>query len=618
MFRRLSARFSKLPFRTKLSITLSGICVAFILFIGITSYNLASAEIRALSAKLSDNNVTSAEGSLSEYLDKVHDYTTQVLRAGSLTKIAKEPVYRRSFSQGAYDQTKVSAEVRKLINSAATDDVTMQAIEIYLKNGFLYRYPSVCSTGCRDYISACALLNDRALDVENDYIRTQWVISPMTESRTGRTSNFLLCIRFLYDPVTMEKQGILVAALDEDELYESYAGFSDESMILGLDGQVYSGSDASTIGLPCANERLLKQVLGLTGASGTYSYKEVSGKTVMVSCHKVLENQGILVIPFSYYTGISQEEMQGYLLSVGTLLVAGIAVALLLALVLSGSLTRSVRGLASVVKAIDRGDRTIRYQSTSADEIAYLGTKINSMLDSLEAAARARENDLMAAQLLELKLMQSQINPHLLYNTLDSVLWFMQTQNADDATTLVTALSGFFKLSLSRGKAEIPLSEEIELVQHYLSIQHLARQQNIALEVEAAPELMQQPVIKLSLQPIVENAVIHGFAGYRNDGVVRIRAEKVDSCLVITVTDNGIGLMPEELEAVVSVLQQYPPPKNMRFFGLYNVNWRIRRTYGKDFGLIIESAVCDYTRITLRLPYHEAGAQGAATEPPTQ
>lgn len=618
MFRKLSARFSSLPYRTKLSITLSSICVAFILLIGITSYNLASGEIRTLSAKLSDNNVTSAERTLGDYLDKVHEYSTQLLRTASLSKLSNEAVYRRSFSQGASDQLKVATEIRKLINSAATDDVTMQAVEIYLKNGFIYRHPSVYSSSCNSYSSCAKLLDGRGLNIEEDYIRTQWVSASMTERRTGGKKNFLLCVRFLYDSVTMEKQGVLIVALDEDELYDSYAGFADGSLILGLDGLVYSGSDSSAIGLPCANDKLKTQVLSLKGAAGTFSYNEAIGKTVMVSCHRVLDNEGVLVIPFNYYTGISQEEMRGYLISVGTLLVAGIAIAMLLALVLSGSLTRSVRGLASVVKEVDGGNRAIRYQSTSADEIAYLGTKINSMLDSLEAAARARESDLMAAQLLELKLMQSQINPHLLYNTLDSVLWFLQTQNPENAATLLTALSGFFKLSLSRGKAEIPLSEEIQLVKHYLSIQHFARQQNISLEIDIPPELMRQPIVKLTLQPIVENAVLHGFAGYRNDGVVRIRAEKQESVLLVSITDNGIGLMPEELSTVISTLEQYPPPKNMRFFGLYNVNWRIRRTYGKEYGLSIDSAVCDYTRITLRLPYHEETAQDAVTESPLQ
>ncbi|MEA5047475.1 MAG: histidine kinase [Eubacteriales bacterium] len=618
MFRKLSARFSKLPYRTKLAITLSGICAAFILFIGITSYNLASGEIRNLSAKLSDNNVTSAERTLGEYLDKVHDYSTQALRIGSLSKIGNEDVYRRSYSQSRSDQLKVAADISKLVNSAAADNVTIQAVEIYLQNGFAYSYPSVYSSGCDSYLSCTKLLDERNLDIKNDYIRTQWVTAPMTERRTGGHKNFLLCIRFLYDSVTMEKKGILVLALDEDELYDSYAGFADESMILGFDGLIYSGRDSSAIGQLYDNEKLQKQVRNLSGASGTFSFQKTPGKTVMVSCHKVLDNQAILVIPFHYYTGISQEEMRGYLLSVGTLLVVGIAIATLLALVLSGSLTRSVRGLASVVKEVDGGNRAIRYQSTSSDEIAYLGAKINSMLDSLETAARNRENDLMAAQLLELKLMQSQINPHLLYNTLDSVLWFLQTHQSDDATTLLTALSGFFKLSLSRGKAEIPLAEEIALVQYYLSIQHLARQQNIVLKVDVTPELLQQPVIKLSLQPIVENAVLHGFAGYRNDGVIQIRAERADSVLIVTITDNGIGLMPEELETVASTLEQYPPPENMRFFGLYNVNWRIRRTYGKEYGLSIDSVVCDYTRITLRFPFPMESAQDAANEPPVQ
>jgi two-component system sensor histidine kinase YesM len=113
---------------------------------------------------------------------------------------------------------------------------------------------------------------------------------------------------------------------------------------------------------------------------------------------------------------------------------------------------------------------------------------------------------------------------------------------------------------------------------------------------------MEMPIIKLSLQPVVENAILHGFAGYRNDGSISIRAIRSSACICISVTDNGIGLMPEEIQSIHNALRQYPPPPNMPFFGLYNINWRIRRTYGKKYGLSLDSAVSEYTTVTLTLP----------------
>lgn len=322
----------------------------------------------------------------------------------------------------------------------------------------------------------------------------------------------------------------------------------------------------------------------------------------MLSCRSVLDGDGLLVIAFNDYTGISRSEMNQYIISVCALLIASAAIALAASIKLSGSLSRSIQNLTGTMKRIDGGEIDLRCSTAGVDEIAFLSEKINNMLDSLVAAQRVRETDLRAAQNLELRLMQSQINPHLLYNTLDSILWLQQSGNAQSATELVTALSGFFKFSLSRGKPMIPLRDEIQLVQYYLQIQHLARQKNIRLENRIDEKYLSHIIIKLSIQPIVENAVVHGFDGYRDDGLITMEASLDKDFFRLTITDNGIGLMPQELEPIRQTLRCYPPPADMHFFGLYNVNWRLRRTYGERYGLEIDSAVSEYTKVTRLMP----------------
>ena len=166
-------------------------------------------------------------------------------------------------------------------------------------------------------------------------------------------------------------------------------------------------------------------------------------------------------------------------------------------------------------------------------------------------------------------------------------------------------MSEFFKISLSKGSDFVTLGRELQLIQHYLEIQHVARYQDIHLICDVGEDLYDYPVIKLLLQPIVENAIIHGFAGYRDDGTIRIEALKIADLLEIVVTDNGIGILPEEIEEIQQILRQNIKEKQGRCFGLYNINRRIVQTYGANYGLSIESEISEYTTVRIRIPYSE-------------
>ena len=278
--------------------------------------------------------------------------------------------------------------------------------------------------------------------------------------------------------------------------------------------------------------------------------------------------------------------------------------AVIISTLLSKGLTNSIASLMHFIGKVEKGNALLRYQTKSHDEISILGEKINQMLDELESLNKSREQEMRANQLTELRLMQQQINPHLLYNTLDSVLWGMQQHNYEDASQILRALSEFFKLSLSQGRMEIPLGDEIRMVESYLDIQNKARQKQFTIICDIPDDLMHQPIPKLSLQPLVENSVTHGFAGYCDDGAISIKAHVEDNVCIIVVQDNGIGMEQEEVEKLQAVLKLPACPKEHRHFGLYNIHRRITQNYGEKYGLTIESELSEYTRITVRLPYH--------------
>jgi len=171
------------------------------------------------------------------------------------------------------------------------------------------------------------------------------------------------------------------------------------------------------------------------------------------------------------------------------------------------------------------------------------------------------------------------------------------------AKDLIVSLSKFFKISLSGGDSLIPLGKELELIRNYINIQRIARGKSIRLKIKIPQSIFAMPIIKLSIQPVVENAILHGFSGFRDDGTIAIESDFLDpETIRITIEDNGIGIPEKELADIQETLETYPLENAIRHFGLYNVNRRIKNMYGNEYGIRIGSEIGNYTQVIMTLP----------------
>ncbi|MEI8200464.1 MAG: histidine kinase [Eubacteriales bacterium] len=592
------------PFRRKLIICLVSISLLMVVYTGFTSYQLANKKVYDMSVKLSENTIASAKTTLSTYLSDVHLLSTNILFSSDLRNLAAQDSPDSKTIQSS--TARIGTSVREQISSGSSAGITFDMAAIYLKNGFTYTSSSTRSlpfTGFSDCMSA---LDSQGLNITSNYVGDQWTICDVTtklSSKSSQTASNLVFVRYIYDPVTIEKLGVSLFVINAEELYQIYAPFTSDGFIMSTDGTILSSIFAEDIGSLCSNKKLVDSVSGST-RSGTFSYVNGNNKEELISYITLLNGTAFLVVPFDYYTTIHQMEIASYVQSIIILAVIGVIITLLLSLFFSKRLTQTITKLILFVKQVDSGHTTTRFQASGHDEIAYLGEKTNEMLDRLQTAAEARESALLSNQVLELRLIQSQINPHLLYNTLDSVLWGLQEGRIDDSTALIASLSQFFKLSLSQGRLNILLADELALIKHYLQIQLLARKRHIQLICSIEPTLNQYPIIKLLLLPIIENSIIHGFDGYRATScIISIDASHTDCLLTIIITDNGIGMLEEDVTEINQTLQQYPLPENMRHFGLYNTNRRLVQSFGEQYGLIISSNISEYTRVTITMPY---------------
>lgn len=201
----------------------------------------------------------------------------------------------------------------------------------------------------------------------------------------------------------------------------------------------------------------------------------------------------------------------------------------------------------------------------------------------------------------EFDLLQAQINPHFLYNTLDAIVWSAEAGNEKQVVKMVGSLSEFFRSSLNKGKEIVTIREELSHVRSYLEIQQIRYQDILDYEIDVPEDLYINEIPKITVQPVVENALYHGIKEKRGGGKISVTGREDGNDYIITVSDNGIGMEPDRLKEVRDGLTD-SSPDSKKIYGLYNVNQRIKLDFGDEYGLSIDSVYDEGTTVTIRLP----------------
>lgn len=600
----MNTLFSKARGNLRSKILCSLLCLTFLMMVytSIISFQLASDQISEVSLRLSESNTASAVSAIDKKLESIHEYSTQFTTLDELEKIATLSL---TSTESAALRDIFQQNCLLLQANATTADIDFKIISVLLKNNYCYNTHSLYSLPFTDYDSCITYFAEQGIDLSGSYVAPKWVLC--TADKNGEPINMLLYLRFVYQTGNLDKLGLIAFGIEEKWISEYYTSFAPNACILNKQGIVYSsGNSQEQVGsIYQSNPSILDSLRSESSdqRAASFTYTDIRGNEAILTCQRLRQMPAYLVVPFDLYEGIAAEEMQSFLQSILIMFVCGLAAVAVLAYFISRGLSRSILSLRDFAKQVEHGQTDLRYSPQGTDEVAYLGQQFNKTLDQLQLSAQQREENLKAAQMLELQLNQMQINPHLLYNTLDSALWLMTQDSSEDACELIKSMSEFFKVSLSKGHTLIPLKNELELISNYLNIQKLARKQDIHIEFEIEEKLYSHLIIKQTLQPLVENAVVHGFSGYRDDGTISISAKHQDNCVQLQITDNGIGILPEEVEELNRILQLPVLPENFPHFGVFNINRRIIQTYGNEYGIFVESEVGLYTTIHMKIPY---------------
>lgn len=310
---------------------------------------------------------------------------------------------------------------------------------------------------------------------------------------------------------------------------------------------------------------------------------------------------------YIYYEAVSLEnirtELEKRIGNTLLLCTASLSLLLIFIILLTKMITKSVtlpiQELCAATRQVAKGN-FFHAEIESGDEIQVLTSSFNDMTGEIQYLIENIKKEQRNLRDTELKLLQAQINPHFLYNTLDAIVWMAEGGQNKDVVFMVTALSEFFRTTLSEGNDCITIREEQSHIQSYLSIQEIRYADILEYEICIDPEIYHYYILKLTLQPLVENALYHGIKNKRGKGKILVKGYEKDEKIFLEVWDNGIGMNETQLEILQKKING--EVAHERGFGLGNVNERIRLNYGAEYGLYLTSKKGQGTVATVCIP----------------
>lgn len=409
---------------------------------------------------------------------------------------------------------------------------------------------------------------------------------------------YILLGKKYQDFYTGQKLGCLIIYIKEAALYEIYKKTTPDlgySFLVSESGYVISHPDKNKVGSTIYDNSMLN-----IDKEFSHYIADSDGKKSIYVVSKFGEKLQAIDCDWRIVSIISQEKLFGRFNSINIyILIIGIAMSIILIFILtkfSFKIIEPIRRLNSKIKEFGKG-KTVKlsFIKKNKDEIWELEKSYNEMIRRISDLIISNNEEKEKQRKLELTALQAQINPHFLFNTLDAIGWIAAIKKQDDIERLVMALACFFRISLHKGAKFITLEEEVEIVKNFLLIEQIRFPDKFDVEYDIQEDVAQCKVLKLILQPVVENAIKHGISMKRERGFIKISARSVGEELELEVVDDGVGFD-------VSILGE----NNTREYknggyGIFNVDERIKLEYGKTYGMKIHSTKGEGTRVVIRL-----------------
>ena len=351
-----------------------------------------------------------------------------------------------------------------------------------------------------------------------------------------------------------------------------------------------------------AHDSVLSKLLKEKPSIGNFSYSE--GKNEYTAVHIHSDSTGwttVGVIPLRYIN----KDLAGIQYLTVIIIVLTIIIGVTVSVIIAQSLILPLENTVNALEKFSRGDFAVRLKENRCDEIGKLNRIFNKAIKEINKLMQKVTQSEILNKEMEFKTLQSQMNPHFLYNTLDTINWLAFKEKQTEICNLVAAISSLIRASISNKKSIITIEHELDYVKNYIYIQHIRYKDRFDTIYDIDESLLKQAVPKLIIQPIVENAIIHGIENSKNKNLLYISVKHENECIVIIVKDTGIGMTDEKVSELLKepLNAEGDEQKAHTNLGLYAVHKRIQLMYGDLYGLTVHSQAGEGTTVTLHIPF---------------
>ncbi len=437
-------------------------------------------------------------------------------------------------------------------------------------------------------------LYQKAQDAQGDIV---WGKAPATDTSlfTYNNSDKIILCREIFDLSKKERLGFLFLSVP----VEQYERMCRSALLNENEGVAVLGEDASpVVSMGQISPETLAGVPLAAAAAGD-AIPRYEGNYVFSTEHPAGGRRIVYLSPVQNWNDQANRTLLVPII-LGIVLLACIWP---LSIMASRLISRPLSRLYKSMNHFKEGDFDQQVNITGSDEITELSETFNIMVRDIKDLINRNYVMVLRERESELTALQAQINPHFLYNTLDSLYWQAVDVGQDKLAEDVLSLSELFRLLLSSGQSEIPVERELSIVSHYLNIQKMRFSKKLDYSIDVSGEILELPILKLVLQPFVENAIVHGLERNDAQGFLRVTGRLKDGMICFTIADNGAGMTEEQLGRVLS------PEEDTRYakqrighYAIRNVKERLDLRYGGRFSLDIKSTVGQGTTVSIQIP----------------
>ncbi|WP_062321008.1 cache domain-containing sensor histidine kinase [Paenibacillus pabuli] len=581
----------RFKFRTKLILFLS---VATVLISGITGLITYRIHISLFNEEVSRQYSLTAEQVLARLDSRVHDMY-KVTDYITLNPSVKNAIKAQAAGISSYDQMKLEDELDDQLYQVRLDAPEIMGIRIYDLKGNIFNLGTFAGSFQQMDPSYLAEMVHKLEGTGGEYV---WNRLDADAFLQEEKSNWILAGRLMRS-VDLETYGVMLI-LFNTSLFESYLkdlrlNEDIAAYLLDADGKlVYAFHNQDADPPPLTQLSMgATEIRDEQGTAHLYT-KQTSDKAKFTLISKVslaqIQHKGKIIVKVAVFSAAA------------TVLCSWIIIT-----IISRRLLRPLASLVNAMKRVRDGRFDTRVPIQTQDELGFIGERFNAMASRIDTLIHEVYERELSEKQAELKAIQAQLNPHFLYNTLSMFFWKFYMLGDEKSARLVTALSEMLQYTLEPVQRLTTLQDEMTQIDHYLQIQQARYQEALSIEISVPSELLRCQVIRLLLQPIVENVFVHAFADKRDNRRLEIRGfryagnDAESDMLILEIADNGCGMDPSMVDRILAPLAH--ADEERQHIGMRSVLRRIELIHGESYGVQIESTAEVGTLVRLRLPY---------------